>query len=121
MTLWRPLALTLLGMAGACADAPPEFTAAGVACGTRPARMVVPGTTLTIYGPNLAPAPGQCRATYPVSTYPQEFCGTQVLLGDTPAELLYVSDTQINFKVPGMCPKAGPSTSVWFTKDNSAG
>src|ERR1035441_1709377 len=98
MNLWRPLAITLLGMAVACASSPPEFTAAGVARGIRPARMVVPGTTLTIYGSTLAPPPGQCGAAYPVSTSPKEFCGTQVLLGDTPAELLYVSDTQINFR-----------------------
>lgn len=107
MNLWRPLALTLLGMAAACASSPPEFTAAGVARGTRPARMVVPGTNLTIYGRNLAPPPGQCGAAYPVSTYPKEFCGTQVLLGDAPAELLYVSDTQINFKVPQDAPQSG--------------
>ena len=107
MTLWRPIALTLLGIAGACADSPPEFTAAGIARGTRPARMVVPGTNLTIYGRNLAPPPGQCRATYPTSTYPKEFCGTPVLLGDTPAELLYVSDTQINFKIPQDAPQSG--------------
>jgi uncharacterized protein (TIGR03437 family) len=69
--------------------------------------MVVPGTNLTIYGRNLAPPPGQCGAAYPASTYPKEFCGTQVLLGDTPAELLYVSDTQINFKVPEDAPQSG--------------
>ena len=103
MTLWRPLAITLLGMAAACAESPPEFTAGG----TRPARMVVPGTNLTIYGRNLAPPPGQCGAVYPVSSYPKEFCGTQILLGDTPAELLYVSDTQINFKVPQDSPQSG--------------
>lgn len=107
MTLCRPLALTLLGIGVACADSPPEFTAAGLARGTQRARMVVPGTNLTIYGRNLAPPPGQCRAAYPVSTYPRELCGTKVLLGDAPAELLYVSDTQINFKVPQDAPQSG--------------
>ncbi|MDQ6678159.1 MAG: hypothetical protein M3Z09_12775 [Acidobacteriota bacterium] len=32
--------------------------------------------------------------------YPNELCGTQVLIGDRPAGLLYVSEQQINCKVP---------------------
>jgi hypothetical protein len=34
-------------------------------------------------------------------------CGTQVLIGDMPTELLYVSDKQINFKIPQDSPQGG--------------
>jgi hypothetical protein len=105
MIFWKSAGLLLLGIVAAAADSPPEFTAAGVARGTQPARMVVPGTFLTIYGSNLG-AP-RCRAAVPVSTYPRDFCGTQVLIGDMPAELLFVSDKQINFKVPKDAPQGG--------------
>ena len=108
MTSWRPLTLVLLGMAVAFADSTPQFTAAGLARGDRPAKSVVPGTYLTIYGTNLGLPPGQpCGTSFPKSTYPKEYCGTQVLLSDMPAELLYVSDKQINFKVPLDAPTSG--------------
>src|SRR5579864_3563833 len=107
MSWWRPLVLLLLAMAVACADAPPQFTAAGLARGDRPAKSVVPGSYLTIYGTNLGLPPGQsCGTSSPKSTYPKEYCGTQVLLGGMPGELLYVSDKQINFKVPLDAPKS---------------
>ncbi|HYL78005.1 MAG TPA: IPT/TIG domain-containing protein [Bryobacteraceae bacterium] len=120
MTCWRLLALVLLVIAVASADSPPAFTAAGLARGDRPAKSVVPGTYLIIYGTNLGPAPGQCRETRPQSTYPKEYCGTQVLLGDMPAELLYVSDKQINFKVPLDAPKSGTVDVRVVYKDQSS-
>jgi hypothetical protein len=92
-------------MIAAAADSPPEFSAAGVARGIQPAGMVVPDTFLTIYGSNLG-AP-RCRAAFLVSTYPRDFCGTRVLIGAMPAELLFVSDKQINFKVPQDAPRDG--------------
>lgn len=107
MTIWRPAAFLLLGFAAWAADSAPEFTAAGVARGARPARMVVPGTYLTIYGINLGPAPGECAADVPPAPYPVEICGAQVLIGGTPAPLLFVSDKQINLKVPEDSPAAG--------------
>lgn len=107
MISWQWAGVVLLGIVAAAADPPPEFTAAGVARGTRPARMVVPGTFLTIYGRNLGSPPGQCTATITASNWPREFCGTQVLIGGTPTELLYVSDKQINFKVPQDSPQGG--------------
>lgn len=121
MTCWWPLALVLLGIAVASADSPPAFTAAGLARGDRPAKSVVPGTYLTIYGTNLGLPPGQsCGTGFPKSTYPKEYCGTQVLLGDMPAELLYVSDKQINFKVPQDAPNSGTvDIRVVFTGKSS--
>lgn len=85
----------------------PEFTAAGIARGIRPAKKIVPGSFLSIYGRNLGPAPGRCGTAMPQDHRPIEFCGTQVLIGDAPAELLYVSDTQINFRVPDDSPRSG--------------
>src|SRR5581483_8975778 len=117
MTSWRRVAFLLLGTVAWAAD-PPEFTAAGVALGARPARMLVPGRLLTIYGTNLGPAPGRCGEAIPLSAYPTQFCGTRVLLGDMPAQLLYVSDKQINFKVPQDLP-AG-LTAVRVTYDGQA-
>ncbi len=103
----RWAAVVLFGSALAAADFPPVFSASGVARGTRPARMVVPGTILTIYGGNLGPWPGKCTGISRPSNWPREFCGTQVLIGDMPAELLYVSHDQINFKVPQDSPREG--------------
>jgi hypothetical protein len=107
MIWWQSAGLLLLGIVAAAADSPPEFTAAGLARGARPARMVVPGTFLTIYGSNLGSPPGTCAAAFPVFTWPRKFCGTQVLIADMPTELLYVSDKQINFKVPQDSPQGG--------------
>jgi len=107
MTTWRLAACLLLGVAAWAADAPPEFSAAGVARGARPARMVVPGSYLTIYGRNLGPAPGQCAADVPPAPYPVEICGTRVLIGAEAAPLLFVSDKQINLMVPEDSPVGG--------------
>jgi hypothetical protein len=107
MTTHRLAALLLLGIAAWAADPPPEFSAAGLARGARPARMVVPGTFLTLYGQYLGPQPGQCSDSFPAPIYPTLFCRTQVLVGLTPAPLLYVSDKQINFKVPEDLPLNG--------------
>jgi hypothetical protein len=109
MTLLRWATVLLIGIGAAGADSPPEFTAAGVVRGDRRAKMVVPGTILTIYGSNLGPISGPlgtCRST--VMPPPlKDLCGTQVLIGDKQAELLFVSDNQINFKVPGDSPRSG--------------
>ena len=103
----RWVGVLILATCAAGADFPPEFTAAGVARGTKPARMMVPGTYLTIYGTHLGPPPGKCSAVIAASNWPREFCGTQIFIGGIPTELLYVSDKQINFKVPQDSPKNG--------------
>jgi hypothetical protein len=100
------------------ADPPPEFSAAGVVRGAESAPILVPGAGLSIYGSHLGPFPA-CSAANPdpklretvnprnpdpnfanLSVYPKELCGVQVLIGDKPAGMLYVSERQINFKVP---------------------
>jgi hypothetical protein len=95
----RFVGIFFFGILALSADFPPRFTAAGVARGDRAAKMIVPGTILTVFGTNLGPRPGECNAAMR-STPPIEYCGTQVLIGNTKAELLFVSDTQINFRVP---------------------
>jgi hypothetical protein len=59
---------------------------------------------LTLYGGHLASEPvcGQTK-TQPAL----EFCGVRVLIGTGPAELLYVSSGQINFKIPADVPAEG--------------
>jgi len=88
------------------ADPPPQFTAAGVAGGSQPARKVVPGAFLTIYGEHLGPAQTQCIPPAG-SPRPTMLCDTQVLVGYETADLLYVSNTQINLRVPDDAPKDG--------------
>jgi hypothetical protein len=39
--------------------------------------------------------------------YPKELCGVQVMFRETPAGLLYVQESQINFKVPQDAPMQG--------------
>ena len=102
----RLAACILVGVSAWCADPPPEFTAAGIARGAEPAKMIVPGSFLSIYGRHLSAPPGTCATTVNGSDYPVEICGTQVLIGGRPTGLLYVSETQINLKVPPDLPES---------------
>ena len=77
------------------ADPPPQFIPEGVVGGGAKARILVPGAVMSIYGQYLGSRPSDCAASADKS-----ICGTQVLISDQPAELLFVSDQQINFKVP---------------------
>lgn len=108
-----------------CADPPPEFTAAGVVRGANSAKILVPGVGMSIYGQHLGPSESGCsgsadpqrretpnprrldRRFVDTSIYPTELCGTQVFIGDKPAGLLYVSEKQINFKIPQDAPESG--------------
>lgn len=56
---------------------------------------------LEVYGSNLASEPSYVR---PAVVPALEMCGVRVLLGSVPAELLYVSSRQINFKIPAGAP-----------------
>uniref|UniRef100_Q01Q32 Uncharacterized protein n=1 Tax=Solibacter usitatus (strain Ellin6076) TaxID=234267 RepID=Q01Q32_SOLUE len=68
---------------------------------------LAPGMLVSIYGDHLGPTT-QCSATdRPI--YPTELCGVQVFLAGKPAGLLYVSENQINFKVPQDVPLTGDS------------
>ncbi len=88
------------------ASAAPEFTAEGVVGrGAVTPRLLAPGAGLSIYGHNLGTTGGGCAAPRP--PFPQEICGTQVLIGDQPAELMFVSEKQINFIVPADITEGG--------------
>jgi hypothetical protein len=108
-----------------CADPPPEFTAAGVVRGANSAKILVPGAGISIYGQHLGPSGSGCSGSadpqrretpnprrldqrfVDTSVYPTELCGTQVFIGDKPAGLLYVSEKQINLKIPQDAPESG--------------
>jgi hypothetical protein len=80
------------------ADPPPRFTQEGVVGGGARARTLVPGAVMSIYGQYLGPRPSDCAASG--NSIRAGVCDTRVLIGDKPAELLFVSEGQINFKVP---------------------
>jgi hypothetical protein len=106
-------------------DPPPEFVASAIARGGRRAEVLEPGAGMSIYGRYLASGGAGCagsadpqhretpnpRAPDPrfidTSIYPTELCGTQVFIGEQTAGLLYVSEKQINFKVPQDAPESG--------------
>jgi hypothetical protein len=115
----------LLTMYAWGADAPPEFTAAGVVRGARAAKILVPGVGMSIYGQHLGPAGSGCsgaadpqrretpnprrpdRRFEDTSIYPTELCGVQVFIGDKAAGLLYVSEKLIHLKIPQDSPESG--------------
>ena len=79
------------------ADPPPQFTPEGIVGQARAGRLV-PGGGMSIYGRYLGPPAGGCVSADRL--YAKNICDTQVLIGDKPADLLFVSEKQINFKVP---------------------
>jgi uncharacterized protein (TIGR03437 family) len=68
---------------------------------------ITPGALATIFGSNLTAGVAAQMASAPL---PGTLAGVQVLLNDSPAPLLYVSDSQINFLVPADL--RGPSAEV---------
>ena len=84
----------------------PVITAVGNAASF--AAGIAAGALATIQGRNLAG--GQtAQAGYP---WPATLAGVQVMLGSSPAPLLYVSDTQINFYVPPDTPLGNATLTV---------
>lgn len=117
------LGLTLSGI-GWGADEAPAFSSAGIVRGDRTVEILVPGAGMSIYGRHLGPSEGcagravpdqsetlnpraPLRAFADLSVYPTQLCGVQVLMGDEPTGLLYVSESQINFKIPQRSPEDG--------------
>lgn len=74
---------------------------------TRNPGTLAPGTLFSIYGRHLGPEKG-CNAQ--PGTHPSELCGVRVLIGDSPAELSWVSDKQINARVPDTSPNTGAAS-----------
>jgi hypothetical protein len=98
----RPLAFLFSGICLQAlvwgADPPPQFTPEGVV-GQARAGILVPGAGMSIYGQYLGSTTSGCAVSAD-SRYASNPCDTQVLIGDKPAILLFVSEGQINFKVP---------------------
>ena len=127
---FRSEALVVLGLLLSAhawyADLPPEFTAAGVARGPTPAKILVPGACARpSIGQHLGPPGSGCagpadpqrretpnprrpdKRIVDTSIYPTELCGTQAFIGDQAAGLLYVSERRIGFKIPQDAPESG--------------
>jgi hypothetical protein len=98
----RPLAFLFSGLCLQAlvnaADPPPQFTPEGVV-GQARAGILVPGAGMSIYGQYLGSPTSGCAPSAD-NRSAGNLCDTQVLIGDKPATLLFVSDRQINFKVP---------------------
>jgi hypothetical protein len=124
--LRRVLCLALLAATpNFAADPPPAFTDFGVVRGPNQAQRLIPGAPgMTVYGQHLGPPQGCTGAADPsrhetpsprnidpdlidTSVYPTQLCGVQVFVGEKAAGLLYVSDKQINFKIPQDAPESG--------------
>ncbi len=119
------------------ADPPPEFSAAGVVRGSESAPILAPGAGMSIYGSHLAPFPGCAANADPklretvnprnpdpefasLSVYPKELCGVVVMVGDKAAGLLYVSEKQINFKVPQDSAESGTVDLVVYAHGSAS-
>jgi hypothetical protein len=102
-------ALCLLISAAFGQDLPPAFTAAGVMPQAAARQYpLTPGIIISIYGSRLGPSAG-CAVERPGApeTYKTELCHTKVMVGETAAHLIYVSDRQINLQVPASAPRDG--------------
>src|SRR5262245_35275638 len=102
---WPVAAVLLLGALIDCRTAwsAPAYTAAGIvhASNYSPAPFA-PYSLLTIFGSGLArSAQALTAADIRDNFLPTEMNFTQVLVDNSPAPLFYVSDSQINFLVPG--------------------
>jgi uncharacterized protein (TIGR03437 family) len=75
------------------------------------APRVAPGALATIFGSNLANSTQQASG-FPL---PRSMAGATVYVNQAPVPLLYVSNTQINFQVPGGL--ATGTANVYVTRD----
>lgn len=86
---------------------PPSMAAAGVVNAASLAPSIAPGSVISIFGSNLAPASATVTA-YPA---PTSLNGVTVTVNGQNAPLLYVDPSQINAQVPFETP-VGPATLV---------
>ena len=71
------------------------------------AKLLAPGMVLELYGQHLAPEPWCGQNAMPPAPYPSDVCGVRVMVGATPAGLMFVGPGQINFKIPAAAPAEG--------------
>jgi hypothetical protein len=98
------LLLAVLPFAGQSPQPIPVFSRESIGAVGRSARVLAPGMVLMLYGGHLAPEPVCGQPTVQPAL---ELCGVRVLIDTAPAELLYVSSGQINFKIPADVPMEG--------------
>lgn len=98
------LLLAALSCAGQSTEPVPVFNEQGIGAYGRNAKVLAPGMVLMLYGQHLASDP-VCGK--PAVQPALELCRVRVLIGATPAELLFVSSGQINFKIPMDVPENG--------------
>jgi uncharacterized protein (TIGR03437 family) len=102
---WLAIGVLVCGAAtsGRIASAAPSYTAAGIvqASNYSPAPFA-PYSVLALFGSGLARSARALNAADIHDNFlPTELNFTQVFVDNSPAPLFYVSDTQINFLVPG--------------------
>lgn len=88
-------------------DSLPEISAGGIVSQGAPVKLLAPGAVVELYGKRLAPEPWCGQNANPPAPYPAEICGVRVLVGKTPAALLFVSPGQINLEIPDDAPAQG--------------
>jgi hypothetical protein len=71
------------------------------------AKLLAPGMVVELYGQHLAAEPWCGENATPPAPYPVEVCGVRVMVGASPAGLMYVGPVQINFKIPADAPAEG--------------
>lgn len=95
--------------------APPSITPGGVVPAGGLTSVLQPGSWISIYGDNLAPAVVNWTGAFPTN-----LGGTTVTIGGKPAYLSYVSPTQINAQVPDGIPAGATTLTVAHTKGSAS-
>ena len=85
----------------------PYFTSNSIRPLGNGTRLLAPDMVLELYGQNLAPDPSCGNERFPKPPLPLEHCGVRVLVGSSPAGLMYVSAHQINLTIPAGAPAEG--------------
>lgn len=93
--------IVLSAAAGLALPPPPAFRAADVRPhGAAAPHPLLPGMLAWIFGTNLSSRSCGVENLMNPATYKAELCGTRVLIGGIDARLIFVSEGQINLRVP---------------------
>ncbi len=95
----------------------PAIERGGVRNAASHAETVSPGTLVSLFGRNLAPRE-QAASRFPL---PLQMSATAVRVNGTPAPLLYVSPSQINFLLPHELAAGTLTVTVWHAGVESQG
>jgi hypothetical protein len=107
-----PISLALLPLLANAQPPAPFINREGVIrSDTNSPGTLSPGTLFSVYGRHLGPDNG-CHAESGMK--PSDLCGVRILIGDMPAELSYVSEKQINARIPDALPNTGAAVLTVF-------